>query len=268
MTPTACSRWAAAALAAALIGCTAAEVEFETEAPPRFRVVLIGDSITAGLSSKPKGPSYADLLPERLGPDFEVVNLGCGGTSSLDWTRSRGARRCGGKFTPPNLYLARARPALPADLVTVLLGTNDSHGIGEDHWTSADEYGAALREIAADLLADGAGRVVLLGPPVDPARLGATLRIVRYGEALRAVCDEMPQVVCGPDVLLLLRREDFGARNIHPNGPGHVKIADALAAALLSLTQQWPSQGRPLSLTQELESASSASSTESTSSQR
>ena len=56
-----------------------------------LRLVLVGDSITAGQVSAPKGPPYAELVAEALGPAFEIVNLGCGGTSSLDWTRSRGA---------------------------------------------------------------------------------------------------------------------------------------------------------------------------------
>jgi lysophospholipase L1-like esterase len=210
------------------------------EPGPRIRVVLVGDSITAGTVSRPKGPSYAQLLQRQLGPAFEVVNLGCGGSSSLDWTRSRGSLYCGGKVTRPSLYDARVRPALPAQFATVLLGTNDSQGFKEARRLPADEYVAALREIATNLLDDGAERVVLLGPPLVVHKVNAMLRLVAYGDAVRAVCDENPRVLCGPNVRYLLTSDDFARGNVHPNGPGHAKIAAALAEFLLALAQETP----------------------------
>lgn len=227
------ARRLAVALALLALGCG----EPATPAPsaPSVRVLLIGDSITAGLVSAPKGPPYATLLAELLGPDFELVKLGCGGTSSLDWTRSRGAVMCGGDYALPNLYDKLVKPALPADLATVLLGTNDAKGIQEDHHISAEEYEAALREIAGNLLADGVGQVMLLGPPFIIHNVQAMLRIMKYGDALRRVCGGMERVVCGPDVRFLLDAEDFANGNIHPNASGHRKIAEALAEALRDL---------------------------------
>lgn len=220
---------------AIVVGC--GDRPDETPAPvpvpePEIRVLLIGDSITAGLVSAPKGPPYATLVAQRLAPEFEIVNLGCGGTSSLDWTRSRGAVLCGGEFTVPNIYERRVLPALPADIVTVMLGTNDSQGIQEETRVPVEDYEAALREICTDLLADGAGRVMLIGPPLVIHKVQAMLRLVAYGDALRRVCEEMDRVVCGPDVRMLLDRQDFAIGNIHPNRMGHVKIADALVEAL------------------------------------
>ena len=224
---------------------------------PRIRVVLVGDSITAGKVSRPKGPPYAELLRQTLGPVFAVVNLGCGGTSSLDWTRSRGSPWCEGKLIRPNLYDGRVRPALPAQFATVLLGTNDSRGYKEMHRIPADEYAAALREIATNLLDDGAERVVLLGPPLVVDKVKAMLRVVAYGDAVRAICDENPRVLCGPDVRLLLTLDDYAPGNVHPNGQGHAKIAAALAEFLLALAQETPGT----------ESSSSASSSSEGSSQ-
>ena len=54
-------------------------------------------------------------------------------------------------------------------------------------------------------------------------------------ESLRRVCEEMEGVVCGPDARFLLGVEDFEEGDIHPNGSGHRKIAEALADALRGL---------------------------------
>jgi lysophospholipase L1-like esterase len=226
---------AAAAVSAALIGALACGVEAPAPDVPRIRVLLIGDSITAGLVSEPMGPPYAELLQQRLGERFEVLNLGCGGSSSLDWTRSRGAVMCGGRPSTPNLYESRVQPQMPAAFATVLLGTNDSQGIREDRRIPTEEYGAALREIATNLLEDGVERVLLLGPPLVPHKVAAMMRLAAYGKAVEVICQEDPRLVCGPDVRYLLYGEDFETGNMHPNGPGHVKIADALAEALLAL---------------------------------
>src|SRR5262245_2974066 len=92
------------------------------EAAP-LRVVLLGDSITEGYVSAPVGPAFATLLADSLGTGFEVVNLGCAGASSLDWSPGAASSPCGA-LPPelPNVYAARAAPSLPADLVVVLLG--------------------------------------------------------------------------------------------------------------------------------------------------
>lgn len=224
------------AVALALVAWLAPGCGGEPAPPtPSVRVLLIGDSITAGMVSAPTGPPYATLLGELLGPHFELVNLGCGGTSSLDWTRSRGAVLCGGEYAVPNLYDKLVKSALPADLVTVLLGTNDALGIRESQRVPVEDYEAALRELCSNLLADGAARVMLLGPPFVVHSVPAMMRIMQYGDALRRVCDEMDRVICGPDVRFLLDAKDFANGNIHPNANGHRKIAEALAEAIRAL---------------------------------
>jgi lysophospholipase L1-like esterase len=215
----------------ALIACGGEPAE---PAAPRTRVLLVGDSITAGLVSEPTGPSYAEILTDRLGDRFEIVNLGCGGSSSLDWTRSRGVETCAGRPTKPSLYDARVVPAMPAEIACVMLGTNDARGVHEKMWITPDEYEAAIREIATNLLDDGAGTVLLLGPPLALQRVQAMLRIFGYGKALASICEEMPRVRCGPDVSHLLTQDDYESGNVHPNGSGHAKIAEALAEALLA----------------------------------
>jgi lysophospholipase L1-like esterase len=198
-------------------------------------IVLLGDSITAGETSAPTGPPYATLLADSLGPGFAVTNLGCGGTSSLDWTSSRGSVLCGGEVDRPNLYDALAQPQLPADLVTVLLGTNDAIGFEESGRVDPSVYAGAIFELARDLLADGAAQVMLMTPPPNFAGRAARPLLARYRSAIIALCAKPGDaVVCGPDVYALLEPDDFAAGNIHPNESGQAKIADALHDAVLA----------------------------------
>ena len=197
-----------------------------------FTVVLLGDSITAGQVSVPAGPSFAELLDDSLGPDFEVTNIGCGGASSLDWRPSQGDVLCGEGFALPNLYEGRALPTLPADLVTILLGTNDALGFRESGSVPLAVYRAAIAELAAQLLLDGAGQVMLLTPPKNFEHLLPQAFVIGYRAEILALCSVPGDaILCGPDVFELLGPEDFG-NSVHPNAFGNAKIAAALHDAI------------------------------------
>jgi lysophospholipase L1-like esterase len=201
-----------------------------------FSVVLLGDSITFGQVSEPVGPSYAQLLTDSLGSDFEVTNIGCGGTSSLDWTRSQGTVICGGAsgFVLPDLYEGRALPTLPADLVTVLLGTNDAIGFFEPGIVAVADYRDAILEIATSLLLDGADQVMLMTPPPNFKDPLAAAYLVGYRAQVLDICGAPGDaILCGPDVYALLGPSDFG-NSVHPNGAGSAKIASALDPAIRS----------------------------------
>lgn len=199
-------------------------------------VVLVGDSITAGIvSGAEPGDPYAGLLADALGPDFAVSEIGCGGASSLDWTRSRGTPICGAEDRQlPNLYEARLLPELPADLVTILLGTNDALGYLEPDRVDPADYRDAIEEIVFDLLADGAGRVMLLTPPPNIGRPTERALLLGYRSEILDLCGSLEDVLCGPDVYTLLDADDFELANVHPNAAGHQKIADALQGAILA----------------------------------
>jgi lysophospholipase L1-like esterase len=201
-----------------------------------FSVVLLGDSITFGQVSEPVGPSYAELLADSLGSDFAVTNIGCGGTSSLDWTRSRGSAICGGVsgFVLPDLYEGRALPTLPADLVTIMLGTNDAIGFFEPGIVAVEDYRDAILEIATSLLLDGADQVMLMTPPPNFVSTLPASFIVQYRAQVLDICGAPGDaILCGPDVYALLGPSDFG-NSIHPNAAGNAKIASALDPAIRS----------------------------------
>jgi lysophospholipase L1-like esterase len=204
------------------------------------RVLLIGDSITAGMTSAPPGPPYALLLAELLGPGLELERAACGGTTVRHWLPDAAPlRRCTRRVTsaPATLYATFVEPALPVDLAVVVLGVNDAMGFAEGR-VPAGEYGKALRELATSLLADGADRVLLVAPPPVFHRQSVFARLVQEGREQRAICAGSQDVVCGPDLLRLLKRDDYGGDSLHPNGAGHAKIATALAQAIRELHPQ------------------------------
>jgi lysophospholipase L1-like esterase len=203
------------------------------------QVLLIGDSITFGGVSAPKGPPFAELLARDLGPGYGVVNVGCAGSCALHWVPDppvqvvclgRGAERLA-------LFDALARPHAGAAVAVVLLGTNDSaFGIG------ALEYRRDLGALVQGLLGIGVARVLLLTPPpsgsADPA---ARARFEQYRSVIAhpslGLCRAGGRVACGPDLAALLDPErDFAAGDAHPNASGHARIARALAEAIRAPT--------------------------------
>lgn len=189
-------------------------------------VVLLGDSITQGVTSEPSGPPFAARLRDSLGEDFEVINIGCNGASSRDWLPTSEIPVCG--------YAAMVAPNLPADLVVILLGTNDAIGHLEPAPLSAAEFRTALNELIAQLLQDGAEQVMLATPPPNFALPIVMPTLVAYAAEIREICSaEADRVRCGPDLLRLLELADFETGNLHPNASGHAKIADAMHASVL-----------------------------------
>jgi lysophospholipase L1-like esterase len=215
-----------------------------------IRVLLVGDSITGGIMSEPSGTPYPTLLADSLGADYAVSVVACGGTTSLDWTRSQGMQFCG---TPdahlPEIYDALAVPLLPDDLVVVLLGSNDAIGWFEPAPVSADAYRAAMEEIAGNLLADGAGQVLLMTPPPNFGDIFANNLLGLYRDEILAMCGASGDaVLCGPDLYTLLTPSDFGLGQIHPNGAGEAKIAGALHDSLTAIVVPEPGSGVLLAL--------------------
>jgi lysophospholipase L1-like esterase len=223
------------ALASAVSGPVSADVE-------PLRVLMLGDSITAGVRVT-RFESYPGLLAEWLGEDYEIVERGCSsslsgmwlppGPSTPPWTMW-----CRGQRTP-SLYETFAYAELPADIVTILLGTNDALFTS----LSPADYQKNLEQIAEALLEDGAGSVVLMVPPdfPDPTRWFGSYRLALLGNRVLALCEAMPGVVCGPDLYTLLKDESYfsivnGALNVHPNAAGHALIAEELHETILDLS--------------------------------
>ncbi|MES2573010.1 MAG: arylesterase, partial [Verrucomicrobiota bacterium] len=135
----------------------------------RPRIVVLGDSITAGYGIEPS-KAYPALLQEKIdqaGWKFEVVNAGisgdttAGGLRRIDWALSKSARvlivALGGndglrgispQQTEKNLLaiLQRARAKIP-DLLVVIAGMEMPDNMGPRF---VEEYKAVFARVAAE----------------------------------------------------------------------------------------------------------------------
>jgi lysophospholipase L1-like esterase len=208
------------------------------------RVVLIGDSITygTGFVSDDAGPPYAELLTSSLGNGYEVMNAGCGGSSSLDWTLTLPGVLCGGVgVVTDGLFVERALPHLPAEIVSIMLGTNDAIGFFEPQPVPVVAYRLALDEIVSNVFAAGADVVILMTPPdhiwPDPA---ACDRLTGYRDEVVDICSKTSGVVCGPDVFTLLDPDLDFEGGVHPNAYGHAMIAQSLYQTIVAIPEPGP----------------------------
>jgi len=200
-----------------------------------IRVLLLGNSITRGrVRPAYSGRAFAEVLPELLGEDYEVVNIGVGGASSLDWTLTTPSYLTPGGWIPEGLFEYFAVPELPADIVVILLGTNDATGYFEPEPVPPREYRSAIEEIIANLFDQGAGDIILLTPP-QIANWGALVRLAAYGDYIIDICSDTENVHLGADLFDLLSLSLHFNDNVHPNGEGHEEIAYALYEAILDL---------------------------------
>lgn len=102
-----------------------------TEAGRPFTILCIGDSWTFGL---PKGnyPYYLQKALDELdtGLEFQVLNLGAGGTNSSQHLR----------------LLARQIPERHPDLVIMMTGNNDHHNLSEStYWKFTNQEFSAMK---------------------------------------------------------------------------------------------------------------------------
>jgi lysophospholipase L1-like esterase len=199
----------------------------------RTKVVVFGDSHVRGLQSKPRGPSFVEVLREELGPPYEVVAAGCPGSTTHDWTHDGPSLGCSIR----NAYPMVGHPHLPAEIVVILLGTNDATGSNEGTPRAPRAYAEAMRKLAARTQRDGGQRILLLGPPPNPlVRGNAARRLRQYSKTLATLAEQEPNVYMGPDLQELINFEEhFGGRTAHMNAVGHRLIGEQLALAVRAL---------------------------------
>ncbi|WP_223623814.1 SGNH/GDSL hydrolase family protein [Microbacterium sp. EST19A] len=188
--------------------------------------VITGDSITHGLVHTQGARSYPEHLHELIRGELGrtrdiVINSAISGhriTDILgDWERR----------------VASWHP----DVVTLMIGTNDSAtGDGRVH-VEPDEYAESLREFVRRVRALGAIPVLQTPPSVDVVHAPERSRLGEFADAVRAVA-------ASEDVILvdqLARFTELGNGGVpwglmgdafHPNAAGHAALGLELANAL------------------------------------
>ena len=130
-------------------------------------IVCFGDSNTYGANATdqaryPRDVRWTGVLRRELGPDFEVIEEGLGGRTTM-FVDPLGDDRSGAPYLQPCLWSHS-----PVDLVTIMLGTND---LKSAYHLKASEIALAaghLVDLARRSLAgpDGTSpRVLLISPP-------------------------------------------------------------------------------------------------------
>ena len=198
------------------------------------KMLLVGDSITAGVGAEdPATQGYVALFAERF-PELRIANLGCSGSTTRDWTIDGASGFC----ALGNAWPLLAVPELPAQITHILLGTNDAYGFFEwfpdgrhGDWLTAAEYEERLR-----LLIERSPGLVFVStpPPLAYTITGpVTERLRAYRDVVLSVVDDYKSVELGVDFHELLDRhtEVVGC---HPNTEGHAVMADALEESVLS----------------------------------
>jgi lysophospholipase L1-like esterase len=201
--------------------------------PTPTRLVVLGDSHVEGPRSKPRGSSFVEVLREELGWSYEVVAAGCPGSTTHDWTKDGPSLGCSVR----NAYPELGRPLLPAEIVVILLGTNDAVGYLEEQPFTPEVYAQTMQELVRRVRRDGGQRVLLLGPPPNPrAWKRAAHRLQEYPKALAALAEQEPNVYMGPDLQEFINFEEhFEGRRVHMNGVGHRLVGERLALAVRAL---------------------------------
>lgn len=203
------------------------------------RILLVGDSITAGtVGGTEPGTPYADLVAQAF-PAHDTVNAGCGGASTSDWLIPGPSLSCA--FA--GAFEELAEPNLPARISTILLGTNDATGFFEPSPNccpvSAETYRANLEGLIARLEPETLWIVLMTPPPSSAGNPDVDARLAAYrGEVLDLCSFPADSVVCGPDLQALLDPVLHFPSGPHPNPEGHALIAEALVVDLVLLVPE------------------------------
>lgn len=209
--------------------------------PPYYptRVLLIGDSITAGVGSGPgylsEQDSFAAIVSAAEPERFEFVNLGCSGAETTDWVVESEQNLCWPFATGADLWDVMLAPILPyAPRAFVMLGTNDASD-ADGTPSSPASYRENLVELLRRLDGNVASATLLPPPPWLSAPAAVQERLAAYRSELAALCADPPELPRHLEIRCAdpeLGPNDAYLGNAHPNASGHDKIAGAVLADL------------------------------------
>lgn len=210
----ACLTAALASLALVTTGCGTAKAGEEGAGPPGdpLRVLLAGDSITAGYYASGEDRSYAALLEDEWDDTAPVDAQSIGQPGARAWRIARA--------------VAELDPAA-LDVAVLEVGAND---VGK---STVAEYSESVDRLADNAETGSPGLLtVCLGPWNDPVASAA------YDEAVAQVCDGGGRVYVQVSDLFVEEgmrgpagvETPYGERDaFHPNDRAHAEIARRIA---------------------------------------
>ena len=186
------------------------------------KIVVVGDSITfgQGVLSTRDTESYPALLAELLGGEYQTFNFGLCNRTLLS----------SGNMPYVNEDFATESLAVDADIVIIMLGTNDSK---PDNW-NAEQYEkeyAAFVQNYQDMAS--APEVYIMLPPrvfAEPENTGDCNNTVLTEEVIPAI--ERVSTQTGAKIIDLYsvteEHADWYSDGLHPNAEGNKAIAQAI----------------------------------------
>lgn len=216
-----------------------------TNATALERILLVGDSITHGQFSGPAGKSWANRVRDHFADRYKVINVGLPGSTTHDWSTIREAKWSVPPYQEKGaIFNLRAKPQLPAKLVTLMLGTNDSVGFMMASPITPEEYKVNLYNIVNNLLSAGAEKVLIMIPPkrlIDSDEVNN--RILDYAKIIFELVATNDFVYLGPVFYTELKTRHFDRvkygngmlLDIHPNQQGYAAMAELMIPKMEAL---------------------------------
>lgn len=191
-----------------------------------LQMLFVGDSITAGGAADP-GLGFVERVATSA-PGWDVVNAGCAGATSRDWVLPQDPdlpEHCA--FT--GAFEELAAPHAGADVVHILLGTNDSTGFFEEGVpVSPGEYAQNIGLLAARF---GGDVLVSIPVPFPDATSGSQVLLDAYAvEIVALAAAPGAPFRLGADFSGLDRARLDG---VHPDNDGHAWMAGQLLPLLV-----------------------------------
>lgn len=188
--------------------------------------VLTGDSITHGLIHTQGGRTYAEHLHEIVRGELGRVHDAVIDTAISGW-------RIVQILDDFDRRVATWNP----QVVTLMIGTNDSSDEGVFPIITPEEFAASLTDFVRRVRGIGAIPVLLTQPAIDPANAPERARIPAFAQAVRDVALAENTILADPFArFAALGGGDvpWGLLNdpIHPNAAGHAVLALELAEVL------------------------------------
>ncbi len=195
-----------------------------TRGPRTIKVACVGDSITAGVGARdPRTGSYPAQLQERLGKRYEVRNFGVSARTML---RS-------GDHPYQKEKAFQDALAFKPDIVTILLGTNDSK---PHNWAHKDDFIPSAKEIIdAFKAANPRVRIfVCLPVPAFPENFGITDKVIQ-GEIIPelrklAAAEKLPVIDLNQP---MTGHAEMVPDKVHPNEAGYQLMAEVMVKSLV-----------------------------------